>query len=654
MPASSQNQSDFLGGEWSKLALGRSDLPEYRTALARCLNAVPVEEGAWLRRTGTQRLLPSYGRQEAKLKLFQSSASCAFALEFTPGSVRIWSNVYPIFTNDPRTISAASYSGFGFLTVTLDDDHGWDVGDQVMLMFGSTFDPFKEGGCRGRVLNVIEAPATDELMLGNDLDQIPALPLFISGSLVGATIMRVLRFDDTPWTADLDKVRVVQAEQQAVILQEGKIPQLMEVDEPAALEDPVFTLDDVTFLDGPYLDPQGTVELPETGTVSATTGTVTFTPQTTTFDANDVGRLVRLFSEPAAWSSVTSYAVGDTVKYDGKYWKAINTGAYAALNTNIPPKSLYYAASGNSAVFWVAATQAASWAWGVISTQASTTCDIVLTTDLILANGLTVSTWALGVFKLGQYPSCGIYHEGRLFLGGAVRNRFDASEANQTFSYSPSDQYQNVFDTHALAETLNAKEINPIQWMELDHAGVLMGTETAEWLVSASDLSDPLTPTSVQAKSPTKYGSKNAEPRRCGMALVFIHRYGRRMYEYLSDAYSGKYSGKPLNERAKHMTTKGIVEMAYQEENNPVIWARDSVGSWIGCTYRRVSRFVTESPIFYAWHRQRHGSGGTIASLCVVPAENGVSDRLYLSVVEDSGECFIEIMRPLPDPEEDE
>ena len=82
----------------------------------------------------------------------------------------------------------------------------------------------------------------------------------------------------------------------------------------------MFTLGAAAFKDGPYLDPpvDGTTITP-----SGTSGSVTLTLAggSTRFAATDVGRMVRLFSEPADWSSGTAYAVGDQVKFDNAYYR---------------------------------------------------------------------------------------------------------------------------------------------------------------------------------------------------------------------------------------------------------------------------------------------------------------------------------------------
>jgi hypothetical protein len=177
---------------------------------------------------------------------------------------------------------------------------------------------------------------------------------------------------------------------------------------------------------------------------------------------------------------------------------------------------------------------------------------------------------------------------------------------------------------------------------------------SGEWLIQASVLNDPITPTSMQAHEVTEYGCANIEPRRAGMALVFVQTYGRMAMEYLADAISGKFTGRPLNERAKHYADTGIVEIAYQKETVPVIWARGGDGSLFGCTYRRYSRFVTEDPVVFAWHKQVLGGNYAnllsrpLTGMCVLPADDGLSDLLYVANTDtDGANGWVEVLRPM-------
>jgi len=44
-----------------------------------------------------------------------------------------------------------------------------------------------------------------------------------------------------------------------------------------------------------------------------------------------------------------------------------------------------------------------------------------------------------------------------------------------------------------------------------EDSGLMIGTQGGEWLCRASQQNEPITPTSIQIKEVTKYGSENIE-----------------------------------------------------------------------------------------------------------------------------------------------
>ena len=89
MARSSFQQTAFIGGEVSPPGPG-----PLRSALVSpgsgtfSLNGVTIEEGAWVRRSGTEFIVQTRDRTYAKLLPFDGSATCAFAMVFTASSSR--------------------------------------------------------------------------------------------------------------------------------------------------------------------------------------------------------------------------------------------------------------------------------------------------------------------------------------------------------------------------------------------------------------------------------------------------------------------------------------------------------------------------------------------------------------------------------------
>lgn len=645
MPRSTPQQDNFLGGEWNPLSQGRADLPGYHTALDACQNFIPIEEGSLSRRSAIEFMGPTYLRGKAKFLSFISDAANPFLLELTSDKLRLWYGTGPVCTNDRQVLTASSSSG-GVLSLTTTTSHGWSVGDHIIIFCPSTLAASDIAVVKNRHLQLTAASGTS--LTAKD-DKGNALPGDIaSGGLNGATAIRIKRFDTTGITAALlPTTRIVQAQTQALLLS-GALPLTLKVTTDLSLAtsdaDPVLSLTDTVFTDGPYLNPQ-----PDTGTVNAYAGSITFTPASSTFSASDVGRYIRLFSQPAAWASGTTYTAGEFVTDAAGAWWVFN---YSSGLAGVIPGSLT-TVGGVQIMPWSPAPTAGQWAWGTITAQATTSCTVTLATDLNSANGTTIASWRLGIYKTGAYPTVGVFYGGRIWLAGAAKNRVDASQPfdpsqDSSISMSPTDAFGNVNDDNAFSYTLLSNNLYTIYWMKPDREGLLLGTSGGEILLEALS-GGAITPTNIQEHTvETNLQSANVEAIRPGIAIVFVQRYLQRVIEILADAFTGRYSGSHVNEYAKHITAAGVKELAYQEEKAPVIWTLDQNGNLAGCTYRRISRFTTEPPKFMGWHRHPVGDGSTtINSMCAVPGTDGLGDRLYVNTVDLNGDYWVETMRPL-------
>lgn len=266
-----------------------------------------------------------------------------------------------------------------------------------------------------------------------------------------------------------------------------------------------------------------------------------------------------------------------------------------------------------------------------------------------------IQTWRLGVYSnTTGWPTCGTYHEGRLWLGGAVPNRWDASVSDGVdgarMDFSPTNLFGVVAANNAMSYTLNSDGVNPMFWMKPDLLGVVIGTQQGEWLVQAPT-TGPIAPTNVTARRMTKHGSENIDPVRTEHANLFVKRYGRKLLEYFADAYSGKFSAPNLADKAGHIVAAGIVELAYVEAVTPIVWGRDGNNALFGMTYRRTVISTQQGPDFYAWHSHELGSDRTVESICTGPSPGGDLDALTMVTVDDAGVRHVEIMTDTYDEE---
>lgn len=342
------------------------------------------------------------------------------------------------------------------------------------------------------------------------------------------------------------------------------------------------------------------------------------------FASGDVGRHIRLLSEPPNYDTTVTYAVNDVVKFNGTYWKCILADTIA-LDPN------------TAIANWALDPTGAIWTWGkIVSVVSFSVVTVQLFGSPLLYNS-EISSWRLGVYADSQgWPKCGVYHDGRIWFSGVVPNRVDASMSNGftddgQLLFSPSAPDGTVADNNGISATFNAKDVNPIFWMTSEFAGIVAGTQAGEWLLQATQLNQTMTPTNLQARRMTKNGCANIEPCHAGLTLVFVQKFKRKLLEYFADVYSGKFTSPNLSRDAKHITVSGVAELAYQHELSPTIWSRLGDGTLAGCTYKRESLFSSQGPSFMGWHRHTLGSGRTIESICVGPAVDGLLDSVMIS-----------------------
>jgi hypothetical protein len=277
------------------------------------------------------------------------------------------------------------------------------------------------------------------------------------------------------------------------------------------------------------------------------------------------GRLVRLKAGPQPYNSKITYGIGDLVNFNDVIYKSLTSP-----NLNNNPET--------DAVNWEIQSTTIKWTWGEI-TYAN---DHMLQAIITLKGEDLPDTHAIWEFRFGVYsdttgwPTCGAYHEGRLWLGGAAPNRLDAGVSNQGFNFTPTAPDGTVSDSNGISLTLNCEENEAVCGLSAITEGLIAFTSEAEWLVSASALNDPLTPTSVQARRTTAFSAIPVEVTRLPTGLSAVQRGGRRVLEYRNfvdmSAYQSRLNTTDLSRKCQHLTAGGVGMTQFQSLSQPVLW----------------------------------------------------------------------------------
>lgn len=207
------------------------------------------------------------------------------------------------------------------------------------------------------------------------------------------------------------------------------------------------------------------------------------------------------------------------------------------------------------------------------------------------------------------YPSTGTLHEQRLAAAGSP-------SYPQTIWESRTGEYLNfelgTKDDDAMSFTVSSDQINPITHMAQIKALIAL-TYGGEFSLTGG-VEKPITPTNIQVKNQSVYGCNNVKPVRIGNELYFMQRAGRKLramaYKYDSDAY-----GAPdMSVLSEHATETGIVDMAYQQEPESVLFLVRADGVIATLTVDRDQDVV-------GWARQI--TDGQFESVASIPTATG-------------------------------
>lgn len=188
-------------------------------------------------------------------------------------------------------------------------------------------------------------------------------------------------------------------------------------------------------------------------------------------------------------------------------------------------------------------------------------------------------------------------------------------------------------------ELVGSGQQNEIQW-SVPKKALVFGTVGGEHLFSASNVDEAVTPTNVQARLQTTYGSRNIRAEIVNQAILFIQRGGLKVREFLFDFETDAHKADDLTVFAEHITESGIVDIAFQRNPNPILWCVRDDGEIAVMTYERDQNVFSWSRIV---------TDGNFESVSVIYGGTGNEDEVWITVqrnINGSVARYIERFKP--------
>ena len=232
----------------------------------------------------------------------------------------------------------------------------------------------------------------------------------------------------------------------------------------------------------------------------------------------------------------------------------------------------------------------------VITGRTNTTV-VVCTITKAFANTDATASWQLGSFSdTTGHPSCVSFFEQRLVFASTT-------DQPQTLFFSKSGDYENMTSgtnaDDAMVYTIASNQVNAIKSLKATRTLICM-TTGGEYAVSSGSAQDAITPTNINIRKQSNYGSAGVDALSIGNATIFLQRAKRKIRELAYNFDTDGYQAPDMTILSEHITESGITQMDYQQEPYSVVWCVRTDGVLAGLTYNRLEQVV-------AWHRHIFG-----------------------------------------------
>lgn len=608
MPKLTIIQANFNAGELSPDLGGHIDIDRYANGAKTMLNAVPQIAGGSKRRAGTRIVAAAKSNTDlTRLIPFVFNKEQAYVLEFGNLYTRFYTTAGQIVSGAVPVELATTYQGADVFEIeytqgadTMFIAHE-DLPIKRLLRLGSAswrigdapFDPgpIDENGIRinatltlSALTGTITATASSATFLSSDIGrnvvsgsgvgEITAVASTTSATILVGSDFASLSLAPNAWNLDQSPIVALTPSNSTPV--DGPI--ILVADGPpistasASLTSTTMT---ITTNDAHGLSAGGQAAL--SGFESAGLDgvyTVASTPSATVFTFTFNGSLL----SGGTLGAVYNYGVGAA-------FRAQDVGSYIDINGGLVEISQVVSASK---------------AYGKI-------IKVLAASITAPGNSWSMKTEVWNV--IDGYPRAVSLYQQRLYAAGSPNfpETIWASGIGLYFDFTPGTD-----DDDGFSYAASSDQVNQIEHVSSSRVLTVL-TQGEEFTVDGGS-SNSVTPTNINVRSQSIYGCAQVRPVRVANELIYAQRAGKKIRSMAYDFNTDSFRSQNLTRLAAHVTSSGIVDMAFQAEPNPVVWMVRNDGVLVSMTYDR-----DDNVCGFA----RHTTNGLYKSVAAIPGDDG-------------------------------
>jgi hypothetical protein len=623
-------------GELSPYMDARSDVEKYRSGCRTLENMVVLPYGGVYRRAGTEYLGEAKNaNKRCRLVGFNFSVTTRFVLEFGDQYIRVWGNDSPVLHDSGSAWAGSTAYAVGDIVTKSGTSYYCVTAHTSAASFATDAAKWYAQPASGAL--EIPSPYLEAELRELQYAQVNDIMYLAHANHAPRKLSRLA---DDNWT-----LATVQWKYPPVLDQNITDTTIAS---SAASGSATLTASAATFQSG-HVGSQWAIQWPRnSGSISETingnkTSTATLDIQggwTLTTVGTWIGtvRLLRIPQKEMDEDGGSGFTAYEVVREFNSLTTARNFTATGTETERVGLKLqiLNYSSNTNARVFLESTDFNSGGTFTIDSVASGTSAGA--TVDKWLGSVITgTAQWSEAAFSgVRGYPRAVAIHEQRLCFGGT-------SHQPNTIWCSKTDDFENfqlgAADDDALQFSVASSEGNRIAWM-FSQKRLMLGTSGDEWTIGGADSGQPFSATNVQAQKQSSFGSKTMRAILLNDVLLFVQRRGRKVRELTYNFERDGWVAPDLTVLSEHVTSGEIVEMAFQQQPDAILWAVRGDGQLIGMSYERDQNVV-------AWHR--HRTDGDFESAATVYGLSGADDEVWFCVkrtINGQTKRYIERFKP--------
>lgn len=225
------------------------------------------------------------------------------------------------------------------------------------------------------------------------------------------------------------------------------------------------------------------------------------------------------------------------------------------------------------------------WRWAEIRSVVSPTQVMIVLHGHALPDLSPIVNWSLGVFRKGSGPKTGVIYEDRMVLAGhrddPIGMWFSVNGAYDNFRQS-----QPLVADDGFSIRLTGGALDAIQWL-VESGQLLAGTASTLRSVGSRGSQDALAHDNIRQRAETHVGAAAAQPETVENVVLFLDKMKKKLYETAYSYEADGYVAREVSTLSGHLFSSGVEQSVFIDAPHKVLVVRRTDGRLVFFSYDR-------------------------------------------------------------------